>query len=242
MIRIGTMTVATLAWVQVAAAGPVWTVFSFSTTPQSAPKVLAAAEKLMASAVGTEYPGRLFLQANVANGSDPTTHSFVPVYKTAAERETFLQKLQADEAWTAFQKTMTAESEPVAEVSYRVVKSWGDRADTDAVWMAHAFSVRDPAKMLAALEALMVSPTGQKFPGQVYLSEVVAGGISPVTHVISVGYASDAEMHDWLAVRDPSPDWAAYLDASRAVSDYLGAGQARTMKTWGASQADVAGS
>jgi hypothetical protein len=60
----------------------------------------------------------------------------------------------------------------------------------------------------------------KKFPGQVYLSEVVAGGISPVTHVISVGYASEAEMESWSKVRDASADWSTYLTASRKSAHY----------------------
>lgn len=231
--RIGTIAIALLAWSQVAVAGSVWSAFGFRATSESAPKVLAAAEKLMTSAVGQEFSGRLLLQSNVANGADPAAHSFVPVYADAAAREAFVMKLQADKAWAEFQKTMTKESEPVSQTTYRVVQRWGDIQDSDGVWMLHAFTVRDAGKFVAALNALMASPTGQRFPGQVYLSEVIAGGITPVTHVISVGYASEAEMFGWFDVRDPSPDWANYLDASGTVADYLGANLARTVKFWG---------
>ena len=84
-----------------AAADPSWVQISFSTTPSNAPKVLAAADKLMGSEVGQTFPGRLLLQSNLADGADPATHSFVPIYKSVAERETFVQKLQASPAWTA---------------------------------------------------------------------------------------------------------------------------------------------
>ena len=79
----------------------------------------------------------------------------------------------------------------------------------------------------------MASPTGKKFPGQVYLSEVVAGGISPVSHVISVGYASEAEMDSWTEVSRASADWSTYLTASRKSAQYLGASLARDVKSWG---------
>jgi hypothetical protein len=163
----------------------------------------------------------------------------VPIYKTAAEREAFVQSLQGNAAWTEFQNTLEKVSQPGGQVLYRNVKSWGDINDTDAVWMAHAFDVSDPAAHLAALDALMASPTGKKFPGQVYLSAVVAGGMSPVTHVVSVGYASVREMADWIAVRDASADWATYQAASSKVSEYLGGSLANTANTWGKAMKDV---
>jgi hypothetical protein len=233
MKRIAAATVGLLLFGVTAGAAPTWSVFSFTTTPQNAAKVLEAANALMSSDVGTEFPGRLYLQQNTVNGSDPATHSFVPVYGSAAAREEFVEKLQASSAWTTFQAAMTAHAEPVASTLHRLVKRWGDINDTDTVWAVHAFTVRDPAAFLAALEKLMASETGKKFPGQVYLSSVTAGGISPVSHVISVGYASETEMDAWFDVRDPSSDWAAYLDAARPVSEFLGTSIARTVKTWG---------
>ena len=79
----------------------------------------------------------------------------------------------------------------------------------------------------------MASPTGKKFPGQVYLSAVVAGGITPVTHLISAGYDSEAEMEAWTATRDASADWATYLKASRKAAEYLGSSLSRDLKSWG---------
>ncbi len=210
-----------------------WAMLNVTVEAKDAPRVLAAADKLMSSKVGKEFPGKLLLQTIVANGADPATHAFVPIYKTVAEREAYLQKLQADAAWTEFLNTTSSISQPASQVMYRTVKSWGDRAESDHVWMAHAFAVSDPAAFLAALDGLMASPTGTGFPGQVYLSEVVAGGLSPVTHVISVGYANEAEMEGWTATRDASADWTSYLSASRKAAGYLGATMSRDIKSWG---------
>jgi hypothetical protein len=210
-----------------------WSVISFTTTPQNAPKVAAAGDKLMASAAGKTFPGRLVLQQHIADGNDPSSHSWVPIYKAAAERETFVQKLQADPAWATFLASMNQLTQPVSTVMYRTVKSWGDVQDSDTVWMTHAFNVRDPAAFVAALEKFRASPTGQKFEGQVHLSAVVAGGVSPVSHVISVGYASEAEMEAWANTRTPSKDWAAYVETSRQTAEYLGGSLGRDLKTWG---------
>ena len=88
-------------------------------------------------------------------------------------------------------------------------------------------------KKLAAVNALMAIPTGTTFPGQVHVSAVVAGGITPVTTVISVGYASEAEMETWVASRNASAGWATYIEASGNVSEFLGTSLARTVKRWG---------
>lgn len=232
MKRIGLATIGLLACSQMASA-QTWSSISFTTTPENAPQVLAAADALMGSAVGKEFPGKLLLDVQLADGADPATHSFVPIYKSSAEREAFVKKLQADPAWTQFQSAMTKLSQPASTILYHTVKSWGELADTDHVWMGHSFAVKDVSAFTAALDKLMASPTGKKFPGQVYLSQVVAGGITPVTHMISVGYDSEAEMEAWTATRDTSADWAAYLKTSRNAADYLGGSLSRDLKVWG---------
>jgi len=233
MKKIGLAVVVILLWSHTSSAGPSWSQISFTTAASQAPAVLAAADRFMSSPLGKTFPGKLLLQVNAVDGANPATHTFVPIYKSTAEREKFVQSVQGNEAWTAFQSEMERLTQPAGIVLYRNVKSWGVINETDHVWMAHAFAVSDPPRFLAALDRLMASSTGKKFPGQVYLSAVVAGGLSPVSHVISVGYDSEVEMDAWREVRDPSADWAAYLAASQGVSDYLGASMARDLKTWG---------
>ena len=210
-----------------------WSVISFTTTPQNAPKMLAAGDKLMKSEVGKTFPGQLILSVNVADGDNPATHTWIPIYQSGADREAFVQKLQTDPAWTEFLNTVQQVSQPGGTVMYRTVKSWGDVVDTDMVWMTHSVSVTDPVAFLEALDAFRASPTGQKFPGQVHVSAVVAGGMTPVTHVISVGYASEAEMEAWADVRGPSADWATYVKKTQGISTYLGGSLGRNLKTWG---------
>lgn len=216
-----------------------WSVIAFSTQPQNAAAVVSAADALMSSSVGQEFTGRLLLQAHIADGNNPATHSFVPVYATAADREAFFTKLQADPAWATFQQTMTAKTEPVSTVLYRTVQRWGEVSDDDIVWRLHMFDVADTAAFGAALGAFMNSETGKKFPGQVFLSAVVAGGLSPVTHAISVGQASEAAIEAWESNLVGNADWETYLDASQAASDYLGNNLIRTVKGWGSTLDEV---
>jgi hypothetical protein len=238
MKRIALTAIGLLFFSQSADASPSWVLISFTTTAQNVPELLAAADELMASEAGKDFPGRLLLQRHVADGANPATHSFVPIYKTAAQREAFAQKLQADPAWDEFMETMTKVSHPVSQVLHRTLKSWGEIVDTDQVWAGHAFDVSDPAAFLAALDKLMASETFKKFPGQVHLSSVVAGGITPVSHTISVGYASEAEMEAWAESLVGNADWRAFVDESNVSAQYLGNNLVRDVKAWGPASLD----
>lgn len=218
---------------QAAYAEPYWSQIGLTTSVTNAPKVLAAADAFMSSKVGKKFPGRLLLQANVADGSDPATHTFVPIFKSAADREKFLSSLEGDASWIEFQTALERLGEARGTVLFRNLRSWGDVNDKDDVWMSHSLTVRDPAAVAAAMDAFMASPTGKKSPGQVYLSAVVAGGVTPVTHVISVGYESVEEMADWLTVRNASTDWATFQTSMRKSSDYLGGALASDVRAWG---------
>jgi hypothetical protein len=238
MKRIALTAIGLLLFSQAAAASPSWVLISFTTTAKDVPEVLAAADELMSSEAGKEFPGRLLLQGHVADGSNPATHSFVPIYKTVAQREAFVQKLQADPAWSEFMETMTKVSQPVSQVLHRTLKSWGEIVDSDHVWAGHAFDVSDPAAFLAAIDKFMASETGKKFPGQAHLSSVVAGGITPVSHTISVGYASEVEMEAWAESLVGNADWRAFIDASNTSAQYLGNNLVRDVKAWGPASLD----
>jgi hypothetical protein len=233
---------AALLLAHASAAEPYWAQLSMTATPANAPKVVTAADDFMSSEVGKTFPGRLLLQVNVADGNNPATHAFVPIYKSAADRDAFVQSLEGNPAWNDFQTRLADLSEQGGAILYRNLNSWGDINDTDQFWVAHAFDVSDPAAFAKAVDDFLGSETGKKFPGQVYLSAVLAGGMTPVSHVISVGYASFEEMADWLALRDASADWATYQEASGGTGEYLGASMARTLKTWGpAGMQDIVG-
>ena len=233
MKRIGILAIGAL-FITHAAAAATWSIISISVDPQNTAAVANAADTLMKSKLGKEFPGRLFLQVNLADGDNPATHSFVPIYATAAEREGFGAKLQADPAWATFQQTMSENSQPVSNVMYRTQQRWGEISDDDVIWRLHNFNVRDPAAFAAALDTFLKSKTGKKFPGQVFLSSVVAGGISPVSHVISVGQVSEAAIEEWETSLRGNADWATYLETAQNAAEYLGNNMVRTVKTWGA--------
>jgi hypothetical protein len=239
MKRIASLVGALFFFSSLAATAATWSVIGFSTEPQNVDEIAAAADALMNSEAGKSFPGRLFFQVNVADGDNPATHAFVPVYETAADSEDFRAKLQQEPAWKAFQGTMSGLTQPVSSVMYRTIERWGDVSDDDVVWRIHSFDVEDPAAFQAAIGNFLGSKTGKKFPGQVFLSSVVAGGITQVSHALSVGYASEAEVEAWEQKIQGSDDWANYLEASEKAAEYLGNSMIRTLKTWGASLDDV---
>lgn len=230
---VGSLLAAGLLLAQAAGAEPGWQMFSLQTTPANAPKVAAALEELMASPVGQQHPGRLLLHVVMAGGASPVTHNIISLHPSSAAREAWVAKLQEDAAWAKFQTAYGKLAQPVSTIRYATLASYGDVQDTDAVWMAHAFDVEDPEAFAAAIDRFMKSETGKKFPGQVHLSQVVAAGMSPQSHSITVGYASEAEMEEWQSALRGNADWRNYLVASRAASDYLGANLVREIAAWG---------
>jgi hypothetical protein len=72
--------------------------------------------------------------------------------------------------------------------------------------------VSDPAGVVAALDKLQESPTGQQSTSTVILSQYVANGESLATHQILVVYPSSQEMDVNLMRNATSPDWAEFLN------------------------------
>ena len=88
----------------------------------------------------------------------------------------------------------------------------------------------------------MASETGKKFPGQVHLQRCPGGGHQPVSDLVSIGYASVAEMEAWTLFPMGNADCAACIEAARyPAAKPLGASLGRTVTTWGSGRpADLA--
>ena len=217
-----------------AAAAPGLTLTSIAVKPQDAPKVIAAIDEYMNSSVGKQFKGRLLLQQHVADGADPSTHSIVQLFHSAAEAEAFAKLSQASpEAWGKLMDALGPISQPVFTGRMTTLQSWGDINDTDNVWFVNYFSVSDTPAYVAALDAWRASPKGKSHPGQAHLFGVVAGGMSPTTHIISAGYASIAEAEAYADSRATDPDWLKLGAALQKASVRNGSSIVQTIKTWG---------
>jgi hypothetical protein len=233
MTRLALLAGGLLLLAHAAGAGQNWQVTSFATDPQNVSKLVAATDKLLASPAGKELTGSVSLMQAVLDGADPATHSYISVFNSMAEREAWFQKMQADPAWNEFLATFAPLTDPASTSRMNTLKSWGPESDADVVWRLHVFDVSDPMAFTKALDTLMASPTGQKGPAQVYLSGVDAAGVTDFTHVISVGYESEAEAEAWIEEISGTEDWAAYLEASGKAAEFGGTFVIRTLKTWG---------
>lgn len=241
--KLGGLAAATALFVaQTSAADPTFHLTGFALNPgANVADVVTATDQFLASEIGQQRPGRLLLVANLADGDNPATHGFAILNKSAASGEAFSQKLIGDPAGAQFQGALAKLGTVTSQVRHRTIKSWGDISDQDVVWLGVALRVTDVPAFLAARDRYQASETGKKFPGQGHVSAIVAAGASPVTHVISVGYASEAEMESWGSVNRASADWQAYQTALQGNAEVLGFTLSRVVKAWGpATMKDVA--
>lgn len=222
-------------------ASPNWRVFDIRVNSAAdAAKVVAAADAFMASETGKKFPGRLSLLASVADGVDPTTHTFVALYKSHAEAEAWSQTLPQSEDWQKFLAALGDVSEPTATYRLITLKSWGEVANDDAVWEFHLFDAENPAGVLGAVDAFLNSPTGKKAPGQVHVSAVSFGGVGNISHVITVGYKNEAEQEAWLDAMQGDAHYELLLRRLADAAEYQGSVLERVIKSWGTDLSAVA--
>jgi hypothetical protein len=215
-----------------ALAGPIWSSVTLAISPADAPKVVAALDKLMSS-VGDELTGSISLMAYVAGGDGATSHNVISSFDSRAEAEAFSQSLTMSDAWKKYANKTDGMSQLTGLSRMNFLKSWGEDDPADVFWEIYSFNVSDVAAFTAALDALNNSDAGKASGASVYLSEIAAAGIAPVTHLISVGYKSEAEAEKSSAKLTESKAWATYSEASAKAADNNGAFLMRTVKTWG---------
>jgi len=214
----------------VASAGPNWQALTLSITPENLPTVLTALDELMTK-IEPGDTGSAALMVSVAGGD--SSHVFISSFESRAAREAWSAKLNPSKAWTKYSKTTAGLIERGGSSRMDVVKSWGDESNKDVFWEIFSFTVTDPAALSAALDTFLASDTGKKFPGQVHLSAIAAAGPSASTHVISVGFESEAEAEAWGDSLSTSEDWTSYQKATGGVSSFTGAYMIRSIATWG---------
>jgi hypothetical protein len=218
-----------------ARAAPGYALTTLTVLPADVPKVIAATDKMMASATGQKFQGRLLMLQHIADGSDPASISIVSIYKSAAELEVYGNLMQDDPARMEYLNTVVPIAQLQLTARTTTIRSWGDINDTDTTWVGHYLVVNDPTALLAAMDAWQNSPMGKKFPGQGHLSAITVGGAAPgtATHVVSLGYASIAEMEAYNDMTVKDADWVKFLATVGPISTHLGADLSRTLKTWG---------
>ncbi len=213
---------------------------SVAVDPMQQGKVLEAMDTWM-NGFGKKSKGRVILQAHVADGANPATHTFGVMFSSAAENEAFNEMVQSEgmEEWMAFLKKVTPISRMISTARSTFVRSWGDISDDHDVWIVHTFTARNDPSVVQAMEAWMNSPTGKKFPGEVHLMATIAGGMGAPSHMIAVGFESQAQMEEWNAISGPSADLGRLLSSLNVLTDYHGANLVENIGQWGKSARSV---
>jgi hypothetical protein len=217
-----------LAW-----AGPGYQFSSFTVLPQNVDKVVSAYDAFYASSAGKQFKGRASLLQNVADGSDPASHSFVALFHSQAEYETYVNAAANDPARKALLDTVVPIAQLVMTGRTSTVRSWGDVVDTDRVWVNIALNISNLNAWNAALDTWLASPKGKAFPGQGWLSAITFGGANAPTHMVSLGYASAAEMEAYVDTLAGDPDYAKFQAAAAGAGVRMGTTMSREVKTWG---------
>jgi len=224
-------------------AAPGWDVTSFATSPSNAPKLVAAIDEWM-DASGAEYPGQVTLNFNEADGSDPATHTIIATFPSVATAEAYTQKVQTNEkmaaGWAKLMSVFEAHTTPVQTTRGTFIRNWGEIDPADSVWMHHMVTATDASAVVAALDRWMNSATGRKAPGQVHLSSVAAGGMGAPSHIVSIGYASQAEAETWQDSLSGNKDYQTFLTEISKATEYHGANLAIRVKSWGTPPAQTA--
>lgn len=222
-----------------AAAGPMWESFAMQVKPQDAGKIVAATDKFMNSKEGKAFGGKVILMASIANGADPTTHSYIVLNESAAAAEEWMLATYESKAWQDFMGEVASNSQPVSDSRFRVMKNWGTPNDANNVWQGHMLTVSDAAAAVAAMDKWFASDKGKQFPGEAYLSAPIAAGMTDMTHLVSVGFESEAAMEAWAESLQGNPDYTTFISEISAASEYMGATLSREVKEWGAPMDDV---
>lgn len=85
----------------------------------------------------------------------------------------------------------------------------------------------------------MNTDTGKKFPGQAHLFATVAAGGNAPSHLIALGFKSQAEMEEWNEMTFSSADRRALRHSLSVIADYHGANLLITQGSWGKSTKSV---
>lgn len=178
---------------------PVWVEYYIKVdSPQSAAKIVEATDNLMSSEyVEKNFKGSLHLNTWIANGSDESTHVFAVLQPSMTEHYNYMQNLQQSKVGQKYFSALRANSTNVSERINSFIETYGTPTNDDIYWILHEFSAQ-PSDLEKIIKAHQKMDDGIKgdFPGQFGLSSV-AYGSGEVTHILTVGYSSIAELESW---------------------------------------------
>ena len=218
-----------------AQAGQVWNTLEFKVQPGQAGAVAKAVGDFQKTEVAQDRTATVTFYRILFNGVSPATHSITVLWPSRMENETSSAKMNASSEFQGTMASIYSAAEEVYNSSNQTLKGWGTVTNKDTLWTSILLNVTDPGKLLEAMDALMASEDFKEFPGQVWLSEIafgnaVEGGVA--THIITVGYQSQAEMEAWGDKSAKSVAWMQFYRASESVSTTINRTLVQEVQSW----------
>lgn len=209
-----------------AQAAPSFKIYEVTVPVSKQATVLGAIDKFMNSEKGKSYKGGLHVNAILANGVSPATHTFVLLMDSMAAIAAWEKSLPGNPDIMEFWTTLEANSTPVSQYMGSLIKPWGTISNDDRIWMVTRFYTSDPVNLVSSMDKLM-SEVGKNFPGQTALHALPIGNRNGAnnsfsTHMLVNGYSSVAEMEEWTNYLNTQPAWAAFLASVRSSTTWQG--------------------
>jgi len=207
-------------------AAPSFKIYEVTVPASKQATVLSSIDKFMNSEKGKSYKGGLHVNAILANGVSPATHTFVLLMDSMADIAAWESSLPGNSDIMEFWTTLEANSTPVDEYMGSLVKTWGTISNEDRIWMVTRFYTTDPMNVVSSMDK-MISEVGKKFPGQTALHALPIGNRNGAnnsfsTHMLVNGYKSVAEMEEWTNYMNTQPAWGAFLSSARSTTTWQG--------------------
>ena len=111
-------------------AAPSFKIYEVTVPASKQATVLSSIDKFMNSEKGKSYKGGLHVNAILANGVSPATHTFVLLMDSMADIAAWESSLPGNSDIMEFWTTLEANSTPVDEYMGSLVKTWGTISTT----------------------------------------------------------------------------------------------------------------
>ena len=152
------------------------------------------------------FLGVMFLNAQVANGANPSTHNLAVVYNDQKEWETRSASIASNPDFLQFQAALASSGQIVSETVYEHVVGFGKNAADSKQFIGYAVNVRNAARYAELMQGTAEGPDSLSSIASIDLWAVKAGGQPGVTHVVVIGVESRADyLNDPLTLRVMPP-------------------------------------
>ena len=204
---------------------PMWTIYDIRVeNPEAAANVIAATDELMASNFAKEnFNGSLHLNAYIANGDNEATHFFAVLQPSLTEHMAWISASQQSKEGQKFFNTLRKNSSSVSQRFNSFIQTYGTPSNDDTYWIIHEFYA-EPSDMeqFLKLTQKLDDDTRDSFPGQFGVSQVMFGGNPEVSHLLTVGYSSIAELEGWEDQVATNPALQKYFKMADRIVDWKG--------------------